>query len=108
MDNESRLSPSALGATEVALRTGQLFRVPRCLRTNRDDTRDDRCVFVHDGHDGGVVVVNELNSGFRNYCECVVDISRESPLVDRLVLSITHTSVRRVCFNTIRSHSSTW
>ena len=88
MDNESRLSPSALGAAGVT-RTGQLFRVPRCLPTNRDDARGNRCVFVHDGRDGGVVFVNERNSGSS---ECVVDVSRESSLVDRRVLSLTHST----------------
>ncbi|KAI0210896.1 hypothetical protein LSAT2_004323 [Lamellibrachia satsuma] len=98
---ESRLSPSALGAAEVTFRTRQLFRVPWCLRTNPDDTRNDRGVVVHDGRDGGVVVVNELNSGTRNHSECVVDISRENPLGDRRVLSITHCQACRFQHNKV-------
>ena len=61
MDSELCLSPSAFGAMEVTFRTGQFFRVPRCLRTIGDDMCDDRRVLVDDGLDSGVVVVDGLN-----------------------------------------------
>ena len=85
VDSESCLSPSAFGATEVTFRTGQLFRVPRGLRTISDDTCDDRRVLVDDGLDSGVVVVDGLNGGSG---------SKESPLVNRRELSITHSTFR--------------
>jgi len=63
MDSESCLSPSAFGATEVTFRTRQHSRVPRCLRTNDDDTGDHRRVLVDGGPDGVVVVVAGLDTG---------------------------------------------
>lgn len=63
VDNQSRLSPSVLGAAEVARRVGHLLGVPRRLRTDRDESGDVRCVFVDDARDGSAVCVNELNRG---------------------------------------------
>ena len=88
VDNESRLSPSTLGAAGVTV--GQLLRVPQCLRTDRDDTRDVRRVFVDVGRDGGVVLISDPNGGSGNNSESVVTVDSESPLVHLCVLSVTH------------------
>ena len=61
---ESFLSPSAFGEMGITFRTRQHIRVPRCLRTNSDDTGDDRRVLVDDGPDGVVIVVAGLDTGF--------------------------------------------
>ena len=63
VDDQSRLSPSSLSGAEVELRVGQLLGVPGRLRTDPDDSCDDRCVFVDDVCNGSVVDVNELNGG---------------------------------------------
>ena len=70
--------------------------MPRCLRTDNDDSCDDLCVFVDDVRGGSVVCVNVLNIEPCTHRERVVDIISECPLLNRHVFSKPH-AIFRTC-----------